>query len=890
MLMMVLAFLWAAASAGAQVCDLVFQVCPKDLDGTVLEVPESVIWIEPRIPACQEKVRVQTGNNIKPTSVVFVIDNSGSMSWLDGTRGGSDEDMVRFSIVRDLMDSIYRVAPGTQVALVSFARRLSFDHRDNPYFERVFPDDPAFHDSYVPLTALNARLPNGVPGIDTLKAFLKYSGPGNLAYATQRTDVRIGTDITLAFQAAKKALERSPAAKEDRYVIFLSDGIPDQVEQARTALEKDYVKGESVPTTFGVYFMEKGAKIIEPKPDIATMIANIRANGYSQNNPKSDLWAVNLRTTTLMPLLQEKVLNPIFADLPTTPESATLRTDSLSIASGKADTGGFTFPARIPLARGQTQLQLNLTYAYQDSTGPKKKVVPYTIGIKRVPVQRDFPRGIDTSCLEPGAITLYSGGAQVHALDPTMRTLEARLRLPPGQDCQDCRLRLATWTGPSQDQETLGLQPATGSFAGSFDVDPTGPRRIGDGRIRFSRSDSLVLLYINPSNTLDTIRAAFPYSEPDLPKAIAAEAFDADEDGIADRLEIRYDRDVSLQPPLRATWQWPAESRPIPVPSAALATAHTQAGGFSLAINPNPVVTTLGKGLWTSIYPYLGRDSLQLIPIVDRIAPVLLRARMRNGILSDTLVLEFSEPIDVAAISAPSDELFRYRLSEGGQEAGYPPASIRWSGDRSKAELMFAAGAPFAPRAGNLVRIQPGPGRIRDDLGNAPGLNSRYRLITGEKRRDVETVTFRKIDPGYAAGTVAVAVSLQPPESRAVEVVGRLGTLGHLIKVDLGDYAVGDDFTRIDPASVILRYETHYFTNLGGAVASARGEIKCTDALYGGDCRKRRGNVFVGWNYTAENGQRVGTGAYVARLRYSLWVAGKRVGEGALDQIWGIIR
>jgi hypothetical protein len=262
------------------------------------------------------------------------------------------------------------------------------------------------------------------------------------------------------------------------------------VDSTRRAIERDYVAGTGVPTTFGVYFMEKGAKVVEPKPDIATMIANIRVNGYSSNNPKSDLWAVNLRATTLMPLLQEKVLNPIFADLPAVPVGVNIKTDSVPVSSIASDSGGFTFPARIPLSPGQTKVQLDFSYTYQDSTGPKTKVVPYTVSIKRIPSGNPFPAGVDTSCLEAGDITLYSQGKQVSELDPSTHSLEARLRLPNGQDCPACKLRLETRKGQPVDRESLGLLPANGKFSASFSTETTTETKpaalAGNGTIQFT--------------------------------------------------------------------------------------------------------------------------------------------------------------------------------------------------------------------------------------------------------------------------------------------------------------------------------------------------------------------------------------------------------------------
>jgi hypothetical protein len=101
---------------------------------------------------------------------------------------------------------------------------------------------------------------------------------------------------------------------------------------------------------------------------------------------------------------------------------------------------------------------------------------------------------------------------------------------------------------------------------------------------------------------------------------------------------------------------------------------------------------------------------------------------------------------------------------------------------------------------------------------------------------------------------------------------------------------VKDDFNQVEPSQVVLEYQSSYFTNFGTQVNGDKRVIACTDALFKNDCLANRGFVFVGWNYTAKDGAKVATGAYVARLRYQVKVAGKVAESGGLDQIWGILR
>ena len=241
-----------------------------------------------------------------PVSIVFVIDNSGSMS--DGM-SGNDPDQARFRIVRELMDSIRLGAPGSEAGLVVFSNRLHFDDRDNPFFKPAFPADTSQHDAYIPLTDLDGLLPDGRKGIDTLNSLLNYTDDGNLIHATSRPpsrvntidpvgDLRNGTDITLAFQAAKTAMEGAKSPKDRQVILFLSDGEPSTVDDIRMPMANEFMLGENVPKTLVVFFRATANPF--PPNTIVTMVENIRANGYSAANPKSAYYAVNTPGTQLI--------------------------------------------------------------------------------------------------------------------------------------------------------------------------------------------------------------------------------------------------------------------------------------------------------------------------------------------------------------------------------------------------------------------------------------------------------------------------------------------------------------------------------------------------------------------------------------------------------------
>ena len=164
--------------AAGHVCNLTFNDCPGKYTAGTIAIPNDVIWLDPKIPFCSEPVQITPSG--PPPSIVFIIDNSGSMD-------ENDPEAARFSVVSSLLEHIATVAPSAEVGLVIFTRRLAFDHRENSYFKTAFPGDTTQHDSFVPLTPLNKIFTGGVNGLDTLKALLKHDERGNLTYVDRKS-------------------------------------------------------------------------------------------------------------------------------------------------------------------------------------------------------------------------------------------------------------------------------------------------------------------------------------------------------------------------------------------------------------------------------------------------------------------------------------------------------------------------------------------------------------------------------------------------------------------------------------------------------------------------------------------------------------------------------
>ncbi|MEO6094406.1 MAG: fibro-slime domain-containing protein [Fibrobacteria bacterium] len=393
--------------------------------------------------------------------------------------------------------------------------------------------------------------------------------------------------------------------------------------------------------------------------------------------------------------------------------------------------------------------------------------------------------------------------------------------------------------------------------------------------------------------SLKNVKVTFTLPPLELPIAREAAVYDDDGDGKADRLVVKYDRAIAASLPKSVTYKWPTSAAANDVPGSGLAT-HVQ-GDSTLVFQGAPLtaeILTMGVGEITSTYSARGRDSTQTLPIVERMGPVITGATIKLGVGTDTLSLTFSEPIAKGSQAVSAAQLFGFYLDTAAAPVFLNPQSTQWGTDDVSTTMVFGNVTGLFPKAGDRVTMIDGFGLITDALGNRPGKQTRPRIIIGEKRKGIQTITYVEVseDPALFAAPV-FTVTLMPVGSDIHDAVKQTSRMGHLLELELGDYALGDGLNPPDPAQVRLEYETRIFTNLGDPVASIKGQVGCLDhAVYGTDCLKKRGRLFLGWNYTAKGGQRVGTGAYVVLFRYKVLVQGKVQAENQLNQTWGLLR
>jgi hypothetical protein len=504
-----------AQVAANSFCDLVVEACPKEFAGKTITVPKNTVALSARMPFCKETVDLPVAE-AKPADIVFIIDNSGSMS--DSNNGGNDANEARFKQTVIMLDSLYKSSPKSKVAITSFSRRLQFDDRDPHLLAPAFPGT-ADHDAYVPLTQLDAPVGGGL-GIDTLKAMLKHNDrTGSLTYgstfpATRAnanpgirgvTDLRNGTDITLGFQSALQALKTSTASKENQFFIFISDGEPGSVDDSRAGVINDFKAGVGVPTTFTIFF---GRQTSAGYTATNEMTNNIKANGYSKTNPQSAIWSIT-DASKLQGIL-ESLSGIVNVPAPTSALNATITKGTQVLTSTGVQDSNFLFQKRLALDADLTTFTFDVVYSYTEAGVTKTQPFSYKLTVQRTGANN--PAGTSTACHDAPQISLLSENKPITTVTADDENVQVKVTQAAGQTCVGCSTALTSKLGT--DKLSVPLTSVANIATGTFTHEVNTTANAADAKLQhYALNDSIVVVLSNPEIPLEVVRKAFPYSD-----------------------------------------------------------------------------------------------------------------------------------------------------------------------------------------------------------------------------------------------------------------------------------------------------------------------------------------------------------------------------------------
>ena len=215
---------------------------------------------------------------------------------------------------------------------------------------------------YLMLMKLDS-LYNGKLGKDIIKEVLTTKNAtdtaGNqyvdLAYNPVTYPPGNGRNINLGFTAARAALANSVNPRQNQFVVFLSEGKSEALEDPNM---NAYIAGSIVPTTFAVCLTQEN----QAPGEMQTMINNIKINRYSKSNSQSNLWVS--RASNLLNLLTSDVISIVRKITQTLPTILTVNAISPSIVKDSV----FTFNSRFPLGQDITPFNYTIKNNVKNQT------------------------------------------------------------------------------------------------------------------------------------------------------------------------------------------------------------------------------------------------------------------------------------------------------------------------------------------------------------------------------------------------------------------------------------------------------------------------------------------------------------------------------------------
>lgn len=272
-----------------------------------------------------------------------------------------------------------------------------------------------------------------------------------------------------------------------------------------------------------------------------------------------------------------------------------------------------------------------------------------------------------------------------------------------------------------------------------------------------------------------------------------------------------------------------------------------------------------------------GKDHTEIdyFDMNDRMAPIIkstfLNPESKRSVFPDQLVIEFSEAIDYEKIKSV-DGFISFGID--GEWDNTDLANAHWSEDHKTLTLFISQGTTLFDRAnpGDSLRLAKVKDGILDLAGNTVSETSPVVMIKGDPRVVMESASLVSLERAVLlADKAPFTERFFPPGTSVKEEMGK--SLGVMLDVAFSTILGDSAKEELDLHSAGLYWELYVYTNLGAYVASAKGEIKCDDDSFGGNCFENQNRLYLRWNMRSEEGRKVGVGIYVAKFQIKVYGA-----------------
>lgn len=750
-----LLFLSKAITA-KEVCLFTLESEAEKVDGKTLHVPFNTV-------AMSGDLKVDIPSAVKKSatgkaSVMFVIDNSGSMH-----NFGKDQMGSRFTVAKAFIDSLYEMNPKIEVGLTVFASHLWFDKNDDPLFEEV-TEFGGFTDgydkgAYLPLLKLNGDY-SGKSGREVLHHYLQtdtfFTGNSinyvTTKYAPSTFKPEKGTNISLAFDAAKSAMKNAENPKHKQFIIFLSDGEP---SVPQTGYKELFARGENTPCTFTIYFTPSG----EVPLILDRMTTNIQTNGFSSANPGSSITPLETNHDALLDYIMENIFDQI---IKSTKSGTPLEIDINGLSNSKWEGGFFSFPDLFPLEKKSTPFSFSIDYnIVHDSITEDGDTIH--LGAYDTTTTSNFVIDIESGTTGDDALTyLYwdreivirqNGDIKNLLKESEPVTLEF-VPSPIDTLIEYADVSLLVKTVISKDEESFDLSKNSTLFdvLASLEIRDANS---GDGTIQVAREDTLCIYFQNKDLPLDTLSYKIPFTQKEEITLSEVVYFDSTADGKIDHISFQFigDSDDSI-------YRQAVDSLVLPDERQFIRESMSVNDGMVTlkVIESSPEIRTACHDFdfvykKDSLFLYSGVVLLptEKLAIKDSLAPVIVIASVHDSLFyekhgtktellqkgEDYLTIQFSEEVEAVKDAKPFDfymvlnnTLYELELEEAEKSGKSHRFLIKSNDAIVEGDSVHISTGSVKDLVGNR---QDSPQNIKRVLDLDSTVHNEYRSISLEK-------------------------------------------------------------------------------------------------------------------------------------------------------------
>lgn len=479
---------------------------PLIFDGKEINVPASTVALDEffTIPPINSLFVINS-----TFSFFFLIDNSGSMkNAINEGSVAADRYGKRFAFYRELLDTIYRLTPRSEVGLAIFGTYLWFDTTDNKYFDRLpTPNDTG---AYLQLLVLDSLYkPLGKTGytiirelLETDTMMLQQQQFVDLRYkSTNSLYSKDSTDIDIGLEAVKHAFRLSKLPKERHILLFATDG-EDNYPPSKYFMLTDC---KNIPRTFTLCYSTTDSV----SPSLEKMNSSIQSNGYSNSNITSTIYPVQRGTDLAFESIIQRLYPPLPKTIRLVPFNCVI--NGTKPASPWNDTG-FFYNAPFPLCKDKTAFTASITYTLLSTID---KMNPTTIQLEFSAVKNPSLPPADSIVLRrwDRSLACLVNGNSVDEIKNSTPMIELRFtekKIERLYGYTEVTLELTTGRSASDDHEVFMLQKVDDGFSVQI------PLRVeaaiqGDGVLQPKPRDTVVVTFRNSRLPLDTLVKFLPF-------------------------------------------------------------------------------------------------------------------------------------------------------------------------------------------------------------------------------------------------------------------------------------------------------------------------------------------------------------------------------------------